>query len=48
MPNLDNYSVYTSDGKLIMSGTFCEIEDYIDKAGYTVVWDYTGYIVSGN
>ena len=47
MTNMDDYSVYTTEeGQHIMRGTFAEVEDYVDKTGYTVVCNYTGYFVS--
>jgi hypothetical protein len=48
MANLDSYTVYdnTTD-KIVVTGTFVEVEDYIENPGrYTVVWDYTGIAVN--
>ena len=49
MTNLDSYSVYDNrTNKMIACGTFQEIEDYLENPGrYTVVWNYTGNVVSG-
>lgn len=41
-----DYSAYTTEGKLIMQGSFAEVEEYVDKTGYTVVCNYTGYFIS--
>ena len=46
---MDSYTVYDNKtDKIIACGTFVEVEDYVENPGrYTVVWDYTGYTVSG-
>ena len=46
---MDNYTVYDNrTDKVVVCGTFTEVEDYMENPGrYTVVWDYTGYVVSG-
>ena len=48
MMYLDSYTVYDNGtNKVVTTGTFVEVEDYIDNSGkYTVVWDYTGEVVS--
>ena len=48
MMYLDSYTVYDNrTNKIIATGTFVEVEDYIENPGrYTVVWDYTGAVVS--
>lgn len=48
MTNLDSYSVYDNrTNELIACGTFWEIEDYLENPDrYTVVWNYTGAVVS--
>ena len=45
---MDSYTVYDNKtNKVVMCGTFVEVEDYVENPGrYTVVWDYTGYTVS--
>lgn len=49
MTNLDSYSVYDNQtNKMIACGTFVEIEEYLESPDkYTVVWNYTGAVVSG-
>ena len=49
MPNHDSYTVYDNrTDRIVATGTFVEIEDYFENPGrYTVVWDYTGYVVTG-
>lgn len=49
MPNLDSYTVYDNrTNHIVATGTFVEIEDYFENPSrYTVVWDYTGYVVTG-
>jgi len=49
MPNLDSYTVYDNrTDRIVATGTFVEIEDYFEDPGrYTVVWDYTGDVVTG-
>ena len=46
---MDNYTVYDNKtNKIVACGTFIEVEDYMENPDrYTVVWDYTGYTVSG-
>ena len=46
---MDSYTVYDNKtDKIVACGTFTEVEDYVENPGrYTVVWDYTGYTVSG-
>ena len=46
---MDSYTVYDNrTDKVIACGTFTEVEDYMESPSrYTVVWDYTGYTVSG-
>ena len=46
---MDSYTVYDNKtDKIVAHGTFVEVEDYVENPGrYTVVWDYTGYTVSG-
>jgi len=46
---MDSYTVYDNrTDKIVACGTFVEVEDYMENPGrYTVVWDYTGYTVSG-
>ena len=47
MANIDQYTVYNNTTHTVVcSGTFTEVEDYIDNNQYTIVWDYTGYIIS--
>lgn len=45
---MDSYTVYDNrTDKIIACGKFVEIEDYLENPGrYTVVWDFTGYVVS--
>ena len=48
MMYLDSYTVYDNrTDKIVITGTFVEVEDYMENPGrYTVVWDYTGAVVS--
>ena len=45
---MDSYTVYDNKtDKVVMCGTFVEVEDYIENPGrYTVVWDYAGIVVN--
>ena len=45
---MDSYTVYDDKtDKVVMCGTFVEIEDYIENPDrYTVVWDYAGIVVN--
>ena len=45
---MDSYTVYDNrTDKIVACGKFVEIEDYLESPGrYTVVWDFTGYVVS--
>lgn len=44
---LDRYTVYdNSTNKVVLCGTFNDVEDYITNKQYTVVHDYSGYTVS--
>lgn len=50
MINLDDYTVYDTNNTIIAEGNFTEIEEYLDEnghsiPGYTVVWNYTGFIL---
>lgn len=47
--HMDSYTVYDNKtDRIIACDTFIEVEDYVENPGrYTVVWDYTGYTVSG-
>ena len=47
MANLDSYSVYDNKtNKVILEGTYPEVEDYIENPGrYTVVWDLNGQVM---
>lgn len=49
MMHLDSYTVYDNKtDKIVATGAFVEVEDYMENLGrYTVVWDYTGDVVSG-
>ena len=43
MANLDTYSVYdNTTNKVIKTGTYAEVEDYIDNPKYTVVSNLNG------
>ena len=39
---MDSYTVYN---KVITTGTFNDVEEYITNKQYTVVHDYSGYTV---
>lgn len=45
---MDSYTVYDNKtDKVVMCGTFVEVEDYIENPGrYTVVWDCAGMVVN--
>ena len=49
MMYLDSYTVYDNKtNKIVATGTFVEVEDFMENPDkYTVVWDYTGDVVSG-
>jgi hypothetical protein len=49
MMYLDSYTVYDNKtNEIVATGAFVEVEDYMENPGrYTVVWDYTGDVVSG-
>lgn len=46
--NIDNYAVYDENNREIFTGTYCEIEEYLDEdgapiEGYSVVSLFSGY-----
>lgn len=46
--NIDNYAVYDENNREIFTGTYCEIEKYLDEdgtpiKGYSVVSLSSGY-----
>lgn len=44
---MNSYTVYDKKtNKIIAQGEYAEIEEYIDDERYTVVWDFTGYVIS--
>lgn len=45
---MDRYTVYDNKtNKIVATGTFAEVEDYMECEGrYTVVHDYSGYVVN--
>lgn len=45
---MNRYTVYNNiTNKIVMCGTFEEVEDYIENPGrYTVVHDFSGYVVN--
>lgn len=49
MMYLDSYTVYDNKtDEIVATGAFVEVEDYMENPDrYTVVWDYTGDVVSG-
>ena len=48
MVNFDSYTVYDNrTNKIITTGSFAEIEDYLDCPGrYTVVSNFNGCVIS--
>lgn len=43
---MDSYTVYDNKtNTIIAQGEYAEIENYVDDERYTVIWDFTGYIL---
>ncbi len=46
MANLNDYTVYDNKtNKIVKTGEYAEVEDYIDNPDFSVVWNLNGMIL---